>query len=159
MTGGGIEEEARQNFNSGYNCAESVLVALSQQPVFQGRDCLRHIPRMATGFGGGLARNGSICGALAGGVIAIGLVLGRDDAKGSRDPCYPAVDRLLAEFQEAWGSWLCREISRVDLKTVSGQKIYQQVVHFEVCNQVVAWAARRAGELITEFVPGSTGIG
>ncbi len=147
----GIEEEAKQYFNSGYNCAESVLLALSRQPLFEGNGCLAYVPRMATGFGGGMARNGGVCGALAGATIAIGLALGRDDSQASREPCYPAVDRFLAEFQERFYSSLCRDISRVDLKSESGQRRYQQIVRMEVCNPVVAWAARRAEEIISEL--------
>lgn len=154
----GIEEEAKSYFNGGYNCAESVLLALSRQPAFHGRELVGLVPRAATGFGGGLARNGSLCGALAGATMAIGLALGRDDAQGNRDPCYPAVDRLVSEFQERFYSSLCRDISRVDMKTEDGRRRYQMLVHNEVCNPVVAWAARRAGEIIEEYARGSTGM-
>ncbi len=153
-----IEEEAKRYFNSGYNCAESVLLALSRQPAFQGGGLARLIPRVATGFGGGLARNGSLCGALSGAAMAIGLALGRDDAQASRDPCYSAVDRLMDEFQERFYSSLCRDISRIDLRTEDGRRRYEQLVHNEVCNLVVAWAARRAGEIIEEYARGTTGL-
>jgi len=152
-----IDETAKQHFNSGYNCAESVLLAISSHPAFQGRPCTELIPRIATGFGGGLARNGKICGALAGGIIAINLVLGRANAQESRDPCYPAVDKFLAEFQETFQSLNCRDITTVDLKTDEGRRRYQQVYHFEICNPVVAWASRRVVEVIEEFIPGATG--
>ena len=153
-----IGEEAKVCFNRGFNCAESVILALSQEPMFGGLELGTAIPRMATGFGGGMARNGLVCGALAGGVMAIGLALGRDDAQASREPCYPATDRFLAEFQETFGGWLCRDISRVDLRTEEGRRRYQQLVHLEVCNPVVAWAARRAGEIIAELARGHSGL-
>lgn len=153
-----IEEKAKSYFNSGYNCAESVLLTLSRLPLFQGRDLARIVPRVATGFGGGLARNGSVCGALSGAAMGIGLALGRDDARGSRDPCYPAVDKLINEFQERFYSSLCRDISRIDLKTEDGRRRYQMLVHKEVCNPVVAWAARRASEIIEEYIRGSIGM-
>lgn len=153
-----IEEEARRYFNSGYNSAESVLLALSMEPMFRGRSLDLLVPRVATGLGGGMARNGGACGALSGAVMAMGLALGRDDAQASRDPCYPAVDRFLAEFQERFGSALCRDISRVDLKTEEGRRRYRMMIHNEVCNPVVAWAARRTLELITECARGTTGM-
>jgi C_GCAxxG_C_C family probable redox protein len=153
-----IEQEARGYFNSGFNCAESMLLALSKQPAFQGRGLGNLIPRVATGFGGGLARNGSVCGALAGAAMAIGLALGRDDAQASRDPCYPAIDRLISEFQERFYSSLCRDISRVDMKTEEGRRRYQMLIHNEVCNPVVAWTARRANEIIGEYLRGTTGL-
>lgn len=153
-----IEEEAKGYFNSGYNCAESVLLALSKLPALDGRRLDRLVPRAATGFGGGLARNGSLCGALSGAAMAIGLALGRDDAQASRDPCYPAVDRLVADFQERFCSSLCRDISRVDMKTEEGRRRYQMLVHNEICNPVVAWTARRAGDIIEEHIRGTSGL-
>jgi hypothetical protein len=90
--------------------------------------------------------------------MAIGLAMGRDDAQASRDPCYPAVDRLVSEFQDRFYSSLCRDISRVDMKTEEGKRRYQMLIHNEVCNPVVAWAARRAGEIIEEYARGSTGL-
>lgn len=153
-----IEERAKNYFNSGYNCAESVLLALGQEPFFQGRDFGGAIPRVATGFGGGLARNGQICGALSGGIMALGFILGRREAKESRDPCYPAVDRLVNDFQERFGSIRCRDISRVDLKTEEGRRRYQRMVHLEICNPVVAWSVQRASQIISEYIGGTQGM-
>ena len=72
------EHDAKLHFNSGLNCAESVLLTLSGR--LAGKNSVSIIPRIATGFGGGVGRNGDICGALSGAVIAIGLALGRDKA-------------------------------------------------------------------------------
>ena len=36
------------------------------------------VPRIATGFGGGMGRCGEVCGAVTGAIMAIGMVLGRD---------------------------------------------------------------------------------
>ncbi len=152
------EELARDYFNNGYNCAESTLLALSRLPAFQGRRLEGLIPRAATGFGGGLARNGLVCGALAGAAIAIGVLYGRDDSQQSRDPCYAAVDRLVSEFREAFGSLLCRDLTRLDLKSEFGMRFYRQKVHFEVCNPIVVWTVRRAEEIIAETASGSSGL-
>lgn len=69
------EDEAKRLFDNGFNCAESVLLATSHEKFAQSIGGI--IPRIATGFGGGIARNGDVCGALTGGVMAIGLALGR----------------------------------------------------------------------------------
>src|SRR3989304_161104 len=93
-----LEEHVKRNFNAGYNCAESVRLGVSKQlnPTRRGIESL--IPRIATGFGGGVARNGDICGALSGGIIVISLALGRDKPDESRDPCYPAVNQFYNDF-------------------------------------------------------------
>jgi C_GCAxxG_C_C family probable redox protein len=142
------EQDAKLHFNSGFNCAESILLTLGGG--------LRHnnsgvfIPRIATGFGGGVGRNGDMCGALSGGVMAIGLALGRDKAEQSRDPCYAAVDRFYTDFVKEFGSSKCRELIGIDLKERVGSGSSDHPVHLERCNLIVAWAAKRANEIIAD---------
>ncbi len=145
-----IEDRARRNFNSGYNCAESVLLAVSKEPRLSRLSLGSVIPRIATGFGGGIGRNGDVCGALSGGVMAISLALGRDRSEESRDPCYPAVDRFYNDFVKTFGSCKCRELTGVDLKTPQGLEAYQSRIHEERCNHIVAWSAERAHQVIQE---------
>jgi len=142
-----LGEEARRNFNSGYNCAESVLLVVSKQSGLPGEVI---IPRIATGFGGGIARNGNICGALAGGVAVISLALGRDMSTESRDPCYRAVDQFYNEFLESFGAYRCRELTGVDLRTPEGRQAYESRIHNQRCNPIVAWAAERAFRIIRD---------
>jgi C_GCAxxG_C_C family probable redox protein len=54
-------------------CSESVLLAISELLGVESE----LIPRIATGFGAGIGRRGEVCGALAGGVMGLGLVYGR----------------------------------------------------------------------------------
>ena len=145
-----VQEQARRLFNSGYNCAESVLLAVSQQALLKARSSESFIPRIATGFGGGIARNGSTCGALAGGILAIGLVLGRDNPEMSRDLCYAAADRFYTEFIENFGTSRCRDLTELDLKKPEDREVYESRVHETRCNPIVAWAAKRAHEILLE---------
>lgn len=148
-----VSAKALENFDSGYNCAESVLLAVSNEPGCRSYECF---PRIATGFGGGIARNGSLCGALAGGIMAIGLALGRDDNQDSRDPCYPAVDRLFNGFVVKFGSSQCRDLIGVDLKTPEGQKAHANRDLKETCRSCVKWSARQAMDIVTEFSRGDS---
>ena len=145
-----LEESAKGNFNSGFNCAESVLAAVNNELRKEGRGGSEIIPRIATGFGGGISRNGDVCGALTGGIMAIGLALGRDKPEQSREPCYPAADRFYNDFRTTFGSCKCRELTNADLKTPEGALSYQTEAHAEVCTPMVAWAAMRAYEIIKE---------
>ena len=108
------------------------------------------VPRVATGFGGGISRNGDVCGAIIGGVMAMGLALGRDRAEQNREPCYPAVDRFYNDFRTQFGSCKCRELTNANLKTPEGALAYKIGVHSEVCTPIVAWAAKRAHDIIKE---------
>jgi len=146
-----IEEQAKQYFNNGYNCAESVLLSVCGQMGYDSKEYGICIPRMATGFGGGIARNGGICGALSGGVMALGLALGRDDAQESRDPCYPAADQFYNEFGEKFGHSSCRELTGLDMKNEPDRQRYQEQVHNERCVPMVCWTARRTAEIISEY--------
>ena len=143
-----LEEEARFNFDSVFNCAESVSLVVSKRLHKGKQNSMSCIPRIATGFGGGVARNGDICGALAGGVMTISLVLGRDKPEQSRDQCYDATDRFYNEFVEAFGSSKCRELTRLDLKKPEQREIHRSRVHAELCAPIVAWSAKRAYEII-----------
>jgi C_GCAxxG_C_C family probable redox protein len=142
-----LEETAKRNFNSGLNCAESVLLAVKNELDSKGGQV---IPRIATGFGGGISRNGDVCGALIGGVMAMSLALGRDTGEQSREPCYSAVDRFYNDFRNRFGSCKCRELTNANLKTKDGAAVYQTEVHAEVCTPIVAWSAKRARDIIKE---------
>lgn len=145
-----VEEQARRSFNSGYNCAESVLLSVNKQACPNAQGTESFIPRMASGFGGGIARNGDICGALAGGIMAISLAFGRDNPDQSRDLCYAATDRFYNKFVEAFGTCRCRDLTKLDLKNQEHREAYQSRVHYERCNPIVAWAAKTAHEIIRE---------
>jgi len=145
-----LEETARRNFDSGLNCAESTLSAVKKKLGRKGKAGDLVIPRIATGFGGGIGRNGDVCGALIGGVMAMSLALGRDNAEQSRDPCYQAVDRFYNEFRTRFGSCRCRELTNANLKTPEGNLVYRAEVHSDVCVPIVAWAAKRAHDIIEE---------
>jgi C_GCAxxG_C_C family probable redox protein len=145
-----LDEQAKRSFDSGYNCAESVLLVVSKQPGITRLSVESFVPRVATGFGGGIARNGEICGALAGGIMAISLALGRDEPDESRDHCYRAVDGFYSDFLKAFGTCRCRELIGVDLRTPTGIEAYHSRIHYERCNPIVAWAVTRVQQIIRE---------
>jgi C_GCAxxG_C_C family probable redox protein len=72
-----IGVKASGHFGSGFNCAESVLKSIVEDAFGQCHAC---IPRAATAFGGGVGgTHEELCGALSGGIMAIGVLLGRTD--------------------------------------------------------------------------------
>jgi C_GCAxxG_C_C family probable redox protein len=94
MTQQEVEAYAFTMICSGRNCAESVLLtAMAHCGIEPGGTPAR----IATGFGGGVGRcQGELCGALAGGVMALGLGFGRDIAGASSEK----VSELAAEFRK-----------------------------------------------------------
>lgn len=95
-------------FKEGYNCAEATLKAfneLLEMGLPPGME------KIATGFGGGMGRAGCACGALVGGNMAIGLLLGRTSNTQDRMPAYTAAKELHHRFQEKFGSTCCRVLN------------------------------------------------
>lgn len=139
----------RRVFDSALNCAESLLLAVSKHSGLE-KNSARFIPRIATGFGGGIARNGDMCGALSGAVMAINLALGRDHPDQRRDQCYTVVDQFYNAFVRTFGSCKCRDFTRVDFKTPEENAIYHERIHHERCTPIVKWAAKTASRTIKE---------
>ncbi len=105
------------------------------------------VPRMATGFGGGIGGAGATCGALVGAVMAVGLVHGRDSADGDRRAATAISQRLHRTFEDEMGSTGCRELTGLDLTTREGaRELYASDIHERVCARAVDLAERLALE-------------
>lgn len=134
-------KRARELFEStGYYCAESVLLAVAEYQQIHS-DLL---PRIATGFCSGVARSGGMCGAVSGGILAIGLVLGRSSPDQPVDPCYAAVREFMQQFASKYGSLSCPELTGVQLGTPEGQAAFRQKGQVKECANYVATAAEMA---------------
>jgi len=140
---------ARVLFDGGFCCAESVLKAASEA---LGVEC-DGIPRIATGLCGGVSRTGELCGALLGGILAIGLGLGKKRPHDSADPAYEAVRSLIDSFRDAFGSTTCPELCGFDLDTPEGQIRFAETNQHERCSRYVATATERALEEIEAREP------
>jgi len=118
------------------------------------------VPRIATPFGGGIAGLGSVCGAVSGAVMAIGLARGRQEPEEPRARAYAPAQRLYRGFQQEMGSTLCRELTGIDLSTPEGlQQLYSSDVPQRVCLPAIAAAYRLALALLREAEEGSAPAG
>ena len=145
-----MNEQAPQRsmelFKSGFFCAESVLQALAES---QGiRSDL--IPRIATGFCSGIARSGSMCGAVSGAIMGIGLAAGRNTPADPLEPAYGLVQELVRAFQEQHGAVDCRQLIGCDLATETGQRYFIENHLMESCLRYAETATRLAISLIGE---------
>jgi len=140
-----ISERAAKYFESDFNCAESVLMSLAESIGVRSE----LIPKIATAFGGGIGRRGSVCGALTGGVIAIGLKFGRSKAKDTkrREESYEKALELFKRFEKEFGSALCHDLITLDLTTPEGRERIK-AVRLEKCISFVRAAARNAARLM-----------
>lgn len=105
-------------FSQGFNCAQSVLVPFAVELGLEKS----HALKLATGFGAGIALRGDICGAVSGGIMALGLAKGRCEASdtASRDLTYTLVHELMEQFGSSHGSTTCKHLLGVDPSTPEG---------------------------------------
>jgi C_GCAxxG_C_C family probable redox protein len=131
-----LSKKAVAYFSEGYNCAQSVLMAMSEH--WDRKNEL--IPKIATGFGGGIGRCGSVCGALTGGIMAIGLKYGTNEpSMEKRLKAYKQAKKLYKQFEKRHGSVLCRELIGYDLtKPVESAAAREANVFDERCPSYLA---------------------
>ncbi len=88
----------------GYNCAETVLMLVGGK--YYLNDINFNYANLVTGFGGGIGRSRlETCGALTGSVVALSMLIGRDDPSVDVDPIHEKVsafrDIFLAKFKKS----------------------------------------------------------
>ena len=118
-------EAALEKFLAGYNCAQSVLYAFGPGLGLDGEMALK----VATGLGAGMARRGEVCGAVTGGILALGLKYGRGarQDRSATEETYRKTQELMARFEERHGSCLCRVLLKgCDLRTAEGQQFFKE---------------------------------
>ncbi len=109
-------QQAKDNFNSGYNCSQSVLLAYEDYLQEKGLDP-KTVLRMASPMGGGISRLREVCGVVSAFCLLIGLTDGYytpDDEK--KKALYSKVQELVLQFQESHGSIICRELLGLEQK-------------------------------------------
>jgi C_GCAxxG_C_C family probable redox protein len=117
-----------------------VFRSLSEQ--IEGGESIDY--HLAAGFGGGLGRNGYVCGAVAAATMIISLE-GRGKEK---KEIYRDVDGFLSDFKSRFGEVNCRGLLGVDLKTKEGMAFLASEGH-KKCAEFVRYAANKVGEMIS----------
>lgn len=80
--------------------------------------------KITSGFGGGIAKEGQVCGAFTAGVMLLGLVHGRglNESESYKEKTYEKVQEFISEFRIRNNSLLCKEIlNGTDFKTEEGK--------------------------------------
>jgi len=140
-----IKAKARNLFlTRQLQCAQAVLCTLNEG---LGGGLRRDIAaRLASGFAEGLGGSGCLCGAVSGGVLALGLFMGKDrrsllNASGSSY----STALLHREFAERFGSACCKVLSKKVKRDAKA--------HFDQCAELTGAAAEIASRIILESKP------
>jgi len=111
------------------------------------------IPQLATGFGGGVGRKGSLCGAFTGAVMAIGMKIGRTDPKDKE-----AVAKVYGKCQQFWdrfekelGSTNCYNLIGYHLDHEEERQKWLASGGMEKCASIVQKTAQMLCEFISEI--------
>jgi len=97
------------------------------------------IPKIATAFGGGIGRRGSLCGALTGAIMAIGLKHGSNKTiLAEKEKAYALALRFYDRFVKECGSPFCRELIGYDLTNPEElERLRESNVREEKCSNLV----------------------
>ena len=140
---------AREFFMRGANCAQAVAGAFADEVNMSEAELFK----LASGFGGGVARMREVCGAVSGMVIILNLLYGNSDIsdKNAKDANYQLTRNLLKQFEKETGSIVCRELLGLDKNAETTPESEARTPHYykvRPCVELVALAA----ELLDNYI-------
>jgi len=139
-------EKAVYYFNNGYCCAESVLLSIAESKGIESP----LIPKIATGFCGGMSHTDGTCGALTGGILAISMVNGRAQTSDDRNLPETQVQHLVALFKEKYATTQCYKLTGCDLGTDEGQEQFVNEGMKSLCDSLVDFVTDKTMELLAK---------
>ena len=103
-----VNKKAFEYHKSGFHCAEAVSKAIIET---YGKGAIKDIIKVATAFGGGVGRTKEdICGALTGGILALGYLYGRSEPGTDWTDAAELAANLRTQFVQAYGTTHCRTL-------------------------------------------------
>lgn len=99
---------ARNLFEDGYNCSQSVVAAFCDEMDID----LDLALRMSSSFGGGMGRLREVCGAVTGMFVVLGIMYGYTDPTDSvaKAAHYELVQSVAGQFKSKNSSLICRDL-------------------------------------------------
>ena len=141
-------ENARNFFNSGYNCAQAVALAYADIVDLDQQT----IARLTASFGGGLSRLREVCGAVSGMAFVAGAIIPADNPLNTvaKRENYALMQSFAEAFSKENGSIICRELLGLtqtkDEPTPSERTA--EYYRKRPCVEYVGTAARIVGEYL-----------
>lgn len=153
-----IEKEARDNEILYWGCSQAVLGALQRYIELGNCEAFK----AASALAGGVGKAREVCGALLGGVLAIGLAYGRDKFENGKNaqeqPAYLEAmlrsARLCERFKETFGNLRCSDVKVFvrgdDYKNYTRFNTLESLQDHDKCADVTGPAARLAVEVMLD---------
>ena len=143
-----LSERAAEKFVSGYNCAQAVIWSFCDDIGLEADTALR----IACGFGGGVAKRQEVCGAVTGGIMVLGMILGEGDQqdRSVTEETYARGEEFISRFEAARGSSNCRQLlDGCDITTEQGRETFAEL---DLRNQACKACVQTAVEIIEEMI-------
>jgi C_GCAxxG_C_C family probable redox protein len=135
-----LEKQAHDYFKSGYWCAESVFKTITEN---FSKDVDSSLSKLASGFVGGMgSSHQEACGALTGGIIALGCLYGRTDPKNEITILKEMVVEYRRRFKKEFGSTNCGVLL---------DNFGEQGDDYAKCRDLTVRAARMLADIIEEY--------
>lgn len=139
-------QRASEHFAQGLNCSQSVFSAFSEQLGIEENVALR----LTSPFGGGVAHQGNVCGAVTGALLALGMQRGNTSAVG-KDETYRIAEDFIQRFKELHGTIQCRELIGHDISSPDElQSAREQNVFKTICPGLVQDAVKLTTAMLDE---------
>ena len=150
-----IEDEACALEKQYHGCSRCVLIPI-QKHLGLGNS---QVALASTPLAGGIALTGDTCGALLGGLLAVGLAVADEDVENSQAflDTMGSGFRFLRRFRKEFGATTCRDLQTARLGayySMASPEEYEEFVKaggYDVCSQLVGKASRLAAEFILEL--------
>jgi len=138
-----------------FNCCESTIMKVNEKIPLDGFG--RGVMRAISNMGGCVAGWGNVCGAVSGGAMVYGLLIGTEgdespeDFVKTREKMRARAQVFIDAFKREWGHVNCFDLIGVDTRTDEGRRKYEEnkVKGLCLCDDFVNWSANKLIELIT----------
>lgn len=139
-----IKQDAEELFRSGgFYCSEAVVGSIRKNIA---PEMPSELIAAASGFPVGMGRSKCACGAVTGGVLALGYFFGRQAPTNPDDPvsitCLKLANELQESFRKNHKGVLCCSVQTRGMDMASGE-------HKAQCISFTGEMAKKAGEIIT----------
>jgi len=135
---------ATSKFDQGFSCSQSLFSAFALQ--FGVSDEIAS--RIASPFGGGIARQGETCGAVTGALMALSLKFGPRMGE-SNDGIYHISQEFLHRFQQQNTYLQCRQLINFDLSQPGD---LEEARRYQVFDKVCPILVRSAAEIVLSML-------
>lgn len=150
-----LESKVKENLSLCGNCAQTTFLTLQEEFELEGQSVLKALTPFP-----GIALRGETCGAITGGLMALGLIYGRDKENLGNWQAYidslPPSRRFCRRFVDEWGSTMCANIvesqfgRRFDLADPVEAMQWMNCGALEKCGEVIEKGVQIAAQIILE---------